>query len=81
MALKAGGCPPPGVFVPGAGYLQALGNALTAVKDATTGAAKFTQSQVQALVDLARAEQKGNGYFDGPGGLTPKVPDSMNLTP
>jgi hypothetical protein len=58
--------------------LQTLNNALTVVKDAT-GAPVLNQNQVNALVTLAEKEQVGYGYFDGPGGLSPKVPDSMNL--
>jgi hypothetical protein len=61
-------------------YLQALSDALGAVNDAVTGAAAFTKSQIDALVELAEAEQRGYGYSDEVGGARPDVPKSMNLT-
>ncbi|HEV2329129.1 MAG TPA: hypothetical protein VGY56_10115 [Verrucomicrobiae bacterium] len=39
---------------------------------------KFTDDQVNAMVDFAEKEQIGAGYFDG-GGKPPRIPDSMNL--
>jgi hypothetical protein len=59
-------------------YLQALREALGAVKDAATGVQKFTQRQIDALVKLAEKEQRGYGYHDGPQGLRPEVPKSTN---
>jgi hypothetical protein len=60
------------------GYLQALRDALTAVRDSTTGAPKFIQSQIDAMVAFAEKEQIGYGYHDGPGGLRPSIPSSTN---
>jgi RHS repeat-associated protein len=61
------------------GYLQALRKGLTNVKNATTGAQKFLQQEIDAMVEFAEKEQRGYGYHDGPGGLSPEVPRSMNL--
>ena len=40
---------------------------------------KFTKEQVDALVDFAEKEQIGHDYHDGPNGLPPVIPHSMNL--
>jgi hypothetical protein len=61
------------------GYLQALREALSSVKVAGTGAPKYNQQQVDAWVKFAEEEQRGYGYFDGPGGQAPKIPGPMNL--
>ncbi len=61
------------------GYLQALRQALINVKDAGTGL-KFTQRKIEVMVDFAEKEQRGYGYFDGPGGKRPELPGTMNLT-
>jgi len=65
-----------GQQVANGGYLDALREALTAVKDKTTNAAKFTKDQIENWVQMAEKEQRGNGYHDGPGGLRPEVPRS-----
>jgi RHS repeat-associated protein len=66
--------------VSNAAYQQALGDALAAVKT-SAGVPKYTQQQISSMVDFAKQEQRGYGYFDGPGGLTPVIPKSMNLKP
>lgn len=55
-------------------YLQVLRQALAAVKDATTKAAKFTERQINEFVEMAEKELTGNGYHDGPNGFRPEVP-------
>jgi hypothetical protein len=60
-------------------YLTVLRQALQNVKDGSTGMQRFTQKQIDAMVELAEKEQKGYGYFDGPGGFAPEIPGSMNL--
>ena len=60
-------------------YLNAMGEAFGAVKDSTSGAAKFAKSEIDALVKLAEKEQIGNGYHDGPGGFRPLIPPSTNV--
>jgi hypothetical protein len=54
-------------------------NALSSIIDDTTKMTKFTEEEVNAMVDFAEKEQKGYGYFDAAGGLPPKVPSRMNL--
>ena len=58
-------------------YLMALRDALGSVRDAVTGAAKFTKQQVDLMVEFAEKEQRGYGYHDGPGGLKPEIPKGM----
>jgi hypothetical protein len=60
-------------------YLLALRNALGSVINSTTSAAKYTRQEIDEMVNFAEMEQKGYGYFDGPGGLKPETPSSMNL--
>jgi len=67
-----------GAQVSNKAYLQALREALTIVKDAKTGLQKFTQKQIDALLEFAEKEQIGYGYHDGPGGLRPSIPRSTN---
>ena len=68
-----------GEVVSNQGYLQAVREGLANVKDAFSGIQKFSQKQIDALMGITEQEQRGNGYFDGPGGLHPEVPSSMHL--
>jgi len=58
--------------------LQTLREALAAVKDSATKAQKFAKKQIDEWVEIAEKEQRGNGYHDGPGGLTPDIPGTTN---
>ena len=60
-------------------YLTALRSGLSSIVDGSTKLKKFTDDEVNAMVDFAEQEQIGYGYFDGPGGMPPRVPGSMNL--